>query len=481
MSFRTPSLFGTRAFELVRRSLLQAPGLPFGEALTAAEMQAAFDAEGVSFADRDEDSGGLVYTPAITLWALLSQMLFTGEQRSCRAAVIRVATYLALLGREISETNTGAYCRARAKIPARVVQRLTQQVAAGCEAKVPDGWHWHGRPVKLIDGTTLSLADTPENQAAYPQSTSQNPGLGFPILRAVALTSLATGMITAAASGPYAGKETGETALLRSVFDDLAPGDVLLGDRYYCGWFMLALLQDRGVDFVVRLHHLRHADFRTGARLGKGDHLVLWHKPQRPAWLDQETYEALPEYLVIREVRVTVNVPGFRTQSLVVVTSLFDETEIPRDDLAALYRRRWLVELHLRAIKTTLHLDVLRCKTPDMVHQELWAGFLAYNLIRLSILQSALDSDEHPEHLSFTANMQFLASTWLTAAITPPSADAATDPLIALRLAHGSSHPVGNRPNRIEPRALKRRPKPHKLLNLPRAEARVQLVAKRAA
>lgn len=480
MSFRTPLLFGTRAFELVRRSLLQAPGLPFGEALTADAMQAAFDAEGVSFADRDEDSTGLVYTPAITLWALLSQMLFTGEQRSCRAAVIRVATYLALLGREISATNTGAYCRARTKIPARVVQRLTQQVASGCEAAVPQKWRWHGRTVKLADGTTISLADTPENQAAYPQSTAQVPGLGFPILRAVALTSLATGMVTAAAYGPYAGKETGETALLRTLFDDLAPGDVLLGDRFYCGWFLLALLQEQGVDFVVRLHQRRRADFRTGARLGKGDHLVLWYKPQRPAWLDPETYEALPEYLVIREVQVTVNVPGFRTESLVVVTSLFDETEIPRDDLAALYRRRWLAELHLRAIKTTMHLDVLRCKTPDMVHQELWAGLLAYNLIRQSILQSALTSDQRPEHLSFTGTMQFLASTWLTAAVTPPPADAATDPLIALRLNHGSSHLVGNRPNRIEPRAIKRRPKPHKLLTLPRAEARAKLVAKRA-
>ena len=184
---------------------------------------------------------------------------------------------------------------------------------------------------------------------------------------------------------------------------------------------------------------------------------------------------------MIREVRVTVDIPGFRTESLVVVTSLFDETEIPRDDLAALYRRRWLVEVHLRAIKTTMHLDVLRCQTPDMVHQELWAGLLAYNLIRQSILQSALDSEVRPERLSFTATMQFLASTWLTAVVTPPPADAATDPLIALRLTHGSSHLVGNRPNRIEPRAIKRRPKPHKLLNLPRAAARAKLVAKRAA
>lgn len=481
MSFRRPLLFGTRAFELVRRSCLQAEGLPFAEALTADEMQAAFDAEGVSFGERADDSAeGLVYTPAITLWALLSQMLFTGEQRSCRAAVIRVAAYFALLGRQISDTNTGAYCRARAKIPARVIERLTQQVATGCEAAVPDAWRWHGRTVKLIDGTTCSLADTAENQAAYPQSTAQQPGVGFPILRLVALTSLATGMITAGACGPYAGKETGETALLRALFDDLAPGDVLLGDRYYCGWVMLALLQQRVVDFVVRLHQLRHADFRRGVRLGKGDHLVAWHKPPCPKWLDQDTYESLPELLVIREVQVTVNVPGFRTESLVVVTSLCDHTEIPREDLAALYRRRWLIELQLRDLKSTMHLDVLRCKTPEMVHQELWAGLLAYNLVRQSILQSALASEARPEQLSFTATMQLLANTWLVAAVIPPST-AAEDPLIALRLTHGPCHPVGKRPNRIEPRAIKRRPKPHDLLNLPRAQARAKLLAKRAA
>ena len=480
MSFRTPSPLGARAFELVRRSLLQASGLPFADALTADQMQAAFAAEGVSFADRDEDSGGLVYTPAITLWALVSQMLFTGEQRSCRAAVIRVAAYFALLGREISQTNTGAYCRARAKIPARVVQRLAQQVARGCEAAVPDEWRWHGRTVKLVDGTTSSLADTPENQAAYPQSTAQQPGIGFPLLRAVALLSLATGMVTAAACGPYAGKETGETALLRALFDELAPGEVLLGDRYYCGWFLLALLQERGVDFVVRLHQRRRADFRTGVRLGQGDHLVLWRKPPCPEWLDQEAYDRLPAELIVREAQVTVTIPGFRSRSLVVVTSLCDHADIPREELATLYRRRWLAELHLRAIKSGMDLDVLRCKTPDLVHQEWWAGLLAYNLIRQSLLQSARVSHERPEHLSFTATMQLLASTWLLAAVIPPAAAAATDPLRALRLHSGASHPVGNRPNRIEPRAIKRRPKPHDLLKQPRNQACAQLVGKHA-
>jgi Transposase DDE domain len=474
MSFRTPRPLGSRAFELVRRSLLQSDDLPFTAALTTEQIRQAFDDEQVSFGDGgDEEDDGLVYTPAVVLWAMLSQMLFSGEERSCVAAVVRVAAYYALLGREVCATNTGAYCRARGKVGEGVVRRLAQGVAERCEQEVPDEWRWKGRRVQLVDGTTLSMPDTPENQAEYPQPDSQEEGLGFPLLRVVALTSLATGLLTAAALGPYAGKETGEPAMLRTLFDTLSAGDVLLGDRYYGGWFMLALLQERGVDFVVRLHQYRDADFRRGRRLGKGDHVVSWPKPQRPNWMDRETYDRLPRELVVREVQVTVAVPGFRTESLVVVASLRDDEQVSRDDLAALYRRRWTVELRIRDIKSTMHLDVLRCKTPAMVRQELWTGLLAYNLIRQSMLQSAHAAEARPEQLSFTAAMQMLANTWLTAAVWSNPRDAAT--LVALRLLHGRCHPVGNRPDRVEPRAIKRRPKPHALLKTPRATARAML------
>ena len=241
---------------------------------------------------------------------MLSQMLFTAEQRSCVAAVVRVAAFYALLGREVCSTNTGAYCRARAKVPEGVVRRLTLQVARDCEVQVPAAWRWKGRNVRLVDGTTFSMPDTAENQAEYPQSKSQAEGLGFPIMRAVALCSLATGMVMALACGPYAGKETGETALLRTLFDALLRGDVVLADRYFGGWFMLALLQALGVDFVSRLHQLRTADFQRGRRLGKGDHVVSWPKPQRPEWMDQETYDRLPRQLEVRELLVNVDVPG---------------------------------------------------------------------------------------------------------------------------------------------------------------------------
>jgi Transposase DDE domain len=281
MSFRTSGGGLHREFDLVRRSLLQADGLPFTEALSDEQMRQAFDDEGVCFGN-DDDNDDIVYTPPVTLWAMLSQMLFTKEQRSCIAAVLRVAAFYAIVGREVCDTNTGAYCRARAKVPETVLRRLTQEVAFGCEARVLEHWRWKGRRVQLVDGTTFSMPDTLENQSEYPQSKSQAEGLGFPIMRAVALCSLATGMITGMACGPYAGKETGEPALLRTLFDTFSRGDVLLGDRYYCGWFMLALLQELGVDFVVRLHQHRDADFQKGRRLGKGIMSSRGPNPQNP-------------------------------------------------------------------------------------------------------------------------------------------------------------------------------------------------------
>jgi hypothetical protein len=280
-------------------------------------------------------------------------------------------------------------------------------------------------------------------------------------------------MVSGFAMGPYSGKETGETALFRQLFELLKTGDVVIADRYYGGWFMIALLHALGVDVVTRLHQLREADFRRGRRLGADDHLVEWPKPQRPEWLDQETYDRLPDTLRVREMKFAVRERGFRTQSVVVVTTLVDDEEFTREDLADLYRQRWHAELDLRSIKSTMCLDVLRCKTPEMVRTELWMGLLAYNLVRHSLLQAAAAAEVLPRQLSFCAGMQFLATTWLTAATH--SGDLAE--LIALRLTHVTSHRIGQRPNRIEPRAIKRRPTPHDWLTKPRATARAELLA----
>jgi len=464
----------TRQFRLVLSSFLQSDGLPFGETLPEEEIERAFDEEGVPLWSDDEgEDENTVYTPAVTLWAFLSQMLHRGEHRSCTAAVFRIAVLLAALEREPCSSNTGAYCRARAKLPEEVLRRLTLQMAAGCEEEAPSDWLWHGRHIKLVDGTTVSMPDTNANQAEYPQQTAQKEGLGFPIMRMVLLFSLATGMLCDMAMGPYQGKETGEPALFREMLDRLAEGDIVLADRYYCSYFMVVLLMALGVDCVVRLHQARTADFRRGRRLGQGDHVVTWIRPAKPEWMDQDTYDQMPESIEVREVLVQVDEPGFRTKSLVVVTTLCDAEEYAAEEIAELYRGRWLAELDIRAIKITLDMDVLRCKTPEMVRREVWTHLLAYNLVRRTILQSAFASGLSPRGLSFTAAMQAIAASWAIAALGDSGTFAS---LVDTHLTNLAGHRVGHRPGRVEPRAVKRRPKPHRLLSKPRAEARAELL-----
>ena len=460
-------------FRLVLSSFLQSAGLPFADVLSEEKIQQAFDEEGVAFAQEEGD----VYTPAVTLWAFLSQMLFQKEERSCRAAVARVIVLLVALGRKPPADNTGTYCRARAKLSEPVVRRLACEVADGCEAQMPGDWLWHGRHVHLVDGSTVSMPDTEENQAEYPQNETQKEGLGFPIARVVMLLSLATAMVTGMAMGPCMGKETGETALFRQLFYRLKPGDVVLGDRYYCSYFMIALLMELGVDVVARLHQNRKFDFRHGKRLGGGDHVVVWTRPQRPEWMDQETYQRMPESIRVREVHVQVNQPGFRVESLVVVTTLMNAETYTRSEVAELYHRRWLVELDIRAIKCTMGMDVLRCKTPEMVRREIWTCLLAYNLIRQTLLQAAHRGGLPPRRLSFTAALQKTTASWGTLLVV---GDATAAELIDLHLSHLARQQVGNRPDRIEPRAIKRRPKEHALLTKPRAEARAELFAGKA-
>jgi hypothetical protein len=290
----------------------------------------------------------------------------------------------------------------------------------------------------------------------------------------VVLISLATAMLTGMELGPCAGKETGETALLRQLFDRLRPGDVLLADRYYCSYFMIALLAELGVDFVVRLHQCRMTDFRYGDRLGRGDHIAIWLRPARPEWMDRETYERMPPWLRVREVHVQVNQPGFRVQSLVVVTTLTDAEEYTQEDVAELYHRRWLVELDIRAIKISLGMDVLRCKTPERVRREIWTCLLAYNLIRRAMLQAAIQAGHCPRQLSFTAALQKIAAAWSTIVVCN---EATALLLIEVHLSDMATHQVGDRPDRVEPRKIKRRPKPHALLMVPRQQARAELLA----
>ena len=261
--------------------------------------------------------------------------------------------------------------------------------------------------MKVADGTTVSMPDTPENQAAYPQPRSQKPGVGFPLARMVVLFSLAVGTVLEAAIGQYRGKQTGEVSLLRGLYDSLESDDVLLGDRIYCTYFDIVTLQERRVDVVTRLHQQRRADFRRGRRLGPDDHVVTWTRPrQRPPWMDTETFQRLPATIPMREVRVRVKTPGFRVHNLVVVTTLLDAERYSARDMAELYRARWHAELDLRSLKQTLHMDVLRCRTPEMVRKEIWVHFLGYNLIRRVMADAAEKHGILPRDISFATALE---------------------------------------------------------------------------
>jgi hypothetical protein len=451
---------------------LQAAGLPFAAVLTREDVDEAMATEGVSFGELD----GSVFTPALTVWGWLSQVLHTGELRSCAAAVSRIAVLLISLECKPCSGDTGAYCRARAKVPEVVIRRLAVQVAQKLEEQVPADWLWHGRHVILGDGTTLTMPDTDANQAAYPQSTSQKPGLGFPIVRMVVLLSLATGLLWDMALGPYAGKETGENALLRTVWDALRPGDIFLADRLYCSYCLLAMAMQRNVDCVVRQHQRRKTDFRRGQCIAKGDHVVVWRRPERPEWMDEATYATIPPLMLVREILVEVHEPGFRVEKLVVVTTLLDGNCYPAQDIAQLYHYRWNAELDLRSLKGSLAMDHLRCLSPEMVRKEIWMAWLGYNLTRKTIVQAALVYGKLPRQISFTGAVQAIAASWMCLATASSSKLAE---MAAAQFEIIAGRRVGDRPNRVEPRAVKRRAKPHKLLTKPRDEARQELLAGR--
>lgn len=379
--------------------------------------------------------------------------------------------------RSPQDVDTGNYCRARAKLSVALLRRLTVQVGNAWEEEAPAAWRWHGRHVVVVDGFTVTLPDTPENQQAYPQPSTQKPGLGCPLVGAVVLLGLATAALQGLALGPYQGKETGETALFRTLLDLLPPGTIVWADRFYCSYFLVALLQALGVDVVVRLHQCRAGNFRRGRRFGPNDHLVTRPKPERPDWMDEEWYAAIPNSIQVREVHKKVTQPGYRVRDLIVVTTLLEVEDYPTEDIADLDHERRLVELDIRAIKASLKMDTLRCLTPFLVEQEIWTHFLAYNLIRRVAAQAAQRQGVPARSVSFTASLQVVLGAWskLTEATAAEQAEMARKLLRCL-----GKEKVGHRPGRCEPRALKRRPKKQKLLTKPRAKARAELLAKRA-
>lgn len=368
--------------------------------------------------------------------------------------------------------NTAAYCKARARLPEELIAGLTRQSGRELDSASQPDWNWRARPMKLVDGSTFSMPDTPENQAEYPQPRSQKPGIGFPIARGVAILSGATGAVLDLNLGAYRGKGTGEHGLLRPMMDNFQAGDVALGDGYYASFFLLADLLNRGVDAVFPMHGARDCDFRTGHRLGKKDHIAQWMKPQRPAWMDQQTYDSFPASITIREVEIQMNRPGFRSEPRVLATTFLKPKQTSRQDLAALYDCRWWVELDLRSIKQVMHMDILRAKTPEMVRKEIWAHLLAYNLIRKVMAQAAVIHGKKPRQLSFKLALQTVESFRQAGLFCESKRDCYEQILKAI-----VSQTVGDRPGRAEPRRVKRRPKPFARLQRRRSAYRQEMAA----
>ena len=327
---------------------------------------------------------------------------------SCRAAVARLIAHRISRGQRPCSAETGAYCQARKRLPEEFFSDVARQTGRALEANVDPQWLWKRRRVYVYDGSSVSMPDTPENQRAYPQPDAQKPGLGFPLARIAAVFSLACGAVLDLGICRYAGKGQSELGMLRTLWNIFRPGDVMLADRLMCAWTEMVMLKQRGVDCVCRFTSHRKADFRRGKRLGKDDHIVKWPKPTKPRSIDRETYDALPEFLMIRECRVRVEQPGFRIKTLIVATTLLDADEFTKDDLAQLYRARWNAELDLRSLKQTLQMDVLRCKTPELVRKELWTHILAYNLIRTIMAQAATKHGIEPRSISFKGAVQTL-------------------------------------------------------------------------
>jgi hypothetical protein len=399
-----------------------------------------------------------MFPPTETLSMFLTQTL--SADRSCQKAVNDTAVNRVARGLPRCSTHTGAYCRARQRLPMEMISTLVRQTGRRITAQAPAPWRWRGRPVRLVDGTTVVMPDTPANQAAYPQPRSQKRGLGFPLCRMVGILCLGSGAVLNAAIGRYQGKGGDEQTLLRSILETLERGDLLVGDAFYATYFLLCTLRELGIDAVFEQYgaRRRRTDFRCGQRLGPRDHLIMLPKPPlKPDWMTQAAYDQAPATLLIRELRT-----GGKT----LVTTLLCPKDTHKSALKALYRSRWHIELDLRNIKSTLGMERLSCQTPTMAIKEMWVHLLAYNLIRLMMAQAALRTDSRPRQLSFKHTLQL----WL--AWDHHGHDIDYDEMQGSLLALIAQQRVGDRPGRIEPRAIKRRPKPYSLLTKPRAIAR---------
>jgi hypothetical protein len=406
-----------------------------------------------------------LFSAQVTFWAFVAQILSPGT--ACREIVRRVESWWQEFSPDkvSASPSTSAYCQARARLDIESLDLIREEIAWNLERNTLKEERWlGGRAVKIVDGTGFSMPDTPENQAAWPQQKTQQAGCGFPCMKLVGLFSLSSGALLSARTGNL---HTAESVLFRGLWDKLQRGDVLLADRGFCSYSAIALLKQKAVDSVMRLHQMRKADFRTGKRLGPQDRVVTWKKPaQRTDVWSEEEFATLPETLTLRMIRLNVEAIGFRTKTVVIVTTLLDPIEYPADSLRDLYGKRWQVELHFAQIKTYLEMDILRCKSPEMIDREVLMHQIAYNLVRSLMQRSAHVYDVPLERISFKGTLDTLRH-WSVVIASAKTSRKQTE-LINEMLLLIARDQVPERPGRSEPRAKKRRPKNFHQLTKPR-------------
>jgi hypothetical protein len=443
------------------RSLVRQGGLPFAQHLPERVIREAVHEADATFCER-------IYAPAVTLWTFLSQTF--DADHSCAQAVARLNAFRTSKGLPPCSSDTGAYCKARKRLPEQAMHSLVRKTGRELMNNGSRRWLWHGRQVKVVDGSSASMPDTEANQAEYPKPEHLPEGVGFPLMRLLVIFTLSVGTVLDAAMGRFHGKRSGELSLFRTLDDALEPGDVVVGDRIFANFWDVARLKARGIDIVMRMHAGRTPLYFRGRGHSKDNRRTCWRRKKRPEWMTEELYNTLPEWLYLRALRVDVRQRGFRTKQLVLVTTLTDAGAYPAADIAELYRRRWQVELNLRSLKTILQMDILRGKSPDIVRKEVWAHLLVYNIVRALMARAAAEAGVRPEQISFKGALQTFNAFW-------PHLIEASDPdevarLLTIMINAIAERRVGDRPDRYEPRAVRRGPKQYPRLSMPRKTAR---------
>ena len=342
--------------------------------------------------------------------------------------------------------TASAYCQARSRIPLEALQRILGQLGKRFIAQ--DAGRWLGHKTYLIDGSSFSTPDTRVLRKHFGYPSGQQPGCGFPMGHLLALFHARTGMIQSLIPAEYRTHDMSQVTLVHPA---LGQGDVLVGDRAFCSFTHVALLQQRATHAVLRMHQaLQILKLRCLRKIAQNDRVIEWRKPKKaPSWLSEEQFDKLPQSIAVRWISYRIQRKGFRSKGVSIITTLLDNRRYTVDELAKLYHSRWEIETNLNHLKTTMKMDVLRCKNVAGILKELYAFAIVYNLVRIVMLQAAKQQNTPINRVSFIDALRWLCH----------SATAA--PLIILII---NPH----RPGRSQPRAIKRRPKQYDRLNKPR-------------